>query len=57
MFRLQHYLTGPYVIVPWFLVMVYLAISKREQPKSWFYAFLAGLALPGIIFHDVLHWI
>jgi hypothetical protein len=57
MFRLQHFLIGPYVVVPWFLVMVYLAISKREQSKSWFYAFLAGLALAGIIFHDVLHWV
>jgi hypothetical protein len=57
MFRLQHLLTGPYVMVPWFLVMVYLAISKRDQPKSSFYALLAGLALPSIVFHYVLHWI
>jgi hypothetical protein len=57
MFRLQHFLFGPYVIFPWFLAMVYLAISKREQPKSWTYALLAGLSFPGIIFHYVLHWI
>jgi hypothetical protein len=56
-FRLQHFLTGPYVIIPWFLVMVYLAISKRQQPKSWFYALFAGWALPSIVFHYVLHWI
>lgn len=56
-FHLQHSLTGPYVIVPWFFVMVYLAISKRDQPKSWFYALLAGWALPSIVFHYALHWI
>lgn len=57
MFRLQGLLTGPYVIVPWFFVMIYLAVSRRGQRKSWFYAFLAGLALPSIIFHYILHWI
>jgi hypothetical protein len=57
MFRLQHLITGPYVIVPWFLVMVYLALSKRDQPKSALYALIAGLALPSIVFHYVLRWI
>jgi hypothetical protein len=55
--RLQKLLTGPYVIVPWFLVMVCLAVSKRDQPKSLFYALLAGWAFPSIIFHFLLHWI
>ena len=57
MSRLHHFLTGPYVILPWFLVMAYLAISRRDQPKSWLYALLAGGALPGIIFHFILRWI
>jgi hypothetical protein len=57
MFRLQHLISGPYVILPWFLVMVYLAISRRNQPKSWLYALLAGGSLPSIIFHYILHWI
>jgi hypothetical protein len=57
MSRVQHFITGPYVILPWFLAMVYLAISRRDQPKSWLYALLAGGALPGIIFHFMLHWI
>ena len=57
MSRLQHLITGPYVILPWFLAMVYLAISRRDQPKSWLYALLAGGALPGIIFHFILPWI
>jgi hypothetical protein len=57
MSRVQHFIFGPYVILPWFLVMVYLAISRRNQPKSWLYALLAGGALPGIIFHYILHWI
>src|SRR5258708_17907688 len=35
MSRLQHLLTGPYVILPRFLVIVYLAISRRDQPTSW----------------------
>jgi hypothetical protein len=37
--------------------MVHLAVSKREEPGSWVYAFLAGWSLPGIIFRYVLHWI
>jgi hypothetical protein len=57
MFRQQHFISSPYVIVPWFLAMVYLAISRRNQPKSWLYALLAGGALPSIIFHYILHWI
>jgi hypothetical protein len=57
MSRVQHIVTGPYVILPWFLAMVYLAISRRNQPKSWLYALLAGGALPSIIFHYILHWI
>ncbi len=57
MSRVQHFHSGPYVILPWFVVMVYLAISRRNQPKSWLYALLAGAALPGIIFHYILHWI
>jgi len=57
LFRLQQVLTSPYVIFPWFAVMAYLAVSKREQPGSWFYAFVAGSSLPGIIFHSVLHWV
>jgi hypothetical protein len=57
MFRLQHFISGPYVILPWFLVMVYLAIFRRNQPKSWLYALLAGGALPSIIFHFILNWI
>lgn len=56
MFRLQHFMFGPYVILPWFLVMVYLAISRRNHPKSWRYALLAGCALPSIIFHYILNW-
>jgi hypothetical protein len=56
-FHFQKLLTGPYVIIPWFLVMVYLAISKRDQPKSLFYALLAGWAFPSIIFYYLLHWI
>ena len=56
LFRLQNFLTSPYVIVPWFLVMIYLAISRREEPKSWFYAFLAGCSLSSVMFHYVLHW-
>jgi hypothetical protein len=57
MSRLQHFIYGPYVILPWFLVMVYLAISRRNQPKSWLYALLAGAALPSVIFHFILRWI
>ncbi len=57
MFRLQHSSLVPYVIIPWFLVMVYLAIFKREQPKSWLYALIAGWALPSIIFSYILRWI
>ena len=57
MVRVQHFVYGPYVILPWFLVMVYLAISRHNQPKSWLYALLAGAALPSIIFHYILHWI
>jgi hypothetical protein len=55
--RLQHFISAPYVILPWFLAMVYLAISRRNQPKSWLYALLAGGALPTIIFRHILHWI
>jgi hypothetical protein len=57
MLRLQHFVSGSYVILPWFLVMVYLAISRRSQPKSWLYALLAGCALPSIVFHYIFHWI
>jgi hypothetical protein len=55
-FRLQHFLADRYFVLPCFLAMVYLAISKREQSKFWFYALLAGWALPAIVFHYVLHW-
>jgi hypothetical protein len=57
MFRYQKLISSPYVMLPWFLAMVYLAISRRNQPKSWLYALLAGAALPNIIFHHILHWI
>jgi hypothetical protein len=57
MSRVQHLVYGPYVILPWFLVMVCFAIYRRNQPKSWLYALLAGAALPSIIFHYILHWI
>ena len=57
MFHLKHFTPVPYVTLPWFLVMVYFAISRRNQQKSWLYALLAGAALPSIIFHYVLHWI
>src|SRR6185295_7833169 len=39
--RVLHFISSPYVFLPWFLVMMYFAISRRNQPKSWRYAFLA----------------
>jgi hypothetical protein len=55
--RVQHFLYGPYLVPIWFLWLIYLAISRRDQPKYWVYALLAGGSLPGIIFHFILHWI
>jgi hypothetical protein len=54
---LFHLLDSPYVILPWFLVITFLAVSRRNKPKAWVYGFLAGFSLPSIIFHYLLHWI
>jgi hypothetical protein len=48
---------SPYVILPWFLVITFLAVSRRNKPKAWVYGFLAGFSLPSIIFHYLLRWI
>ena len=54
---LVHLLDSPYVILPWFLVITFLAVSRRNKPKAWVYGFLAGFSLPSIIFHFLLRWI
>ena len=56
-FTYRNFISSPYVMVPWFLAMVYLAISRRHQPNAWLYALLSGAALPSIIFHYILHWV
>jgi len=48
--HVSYFLNSPYVVLPMFLVWTYLAISRRDQPKSWIFAFLAGVAIPLIIF-------
>lgn len=54
---LLHLFDSPYVILPWFLVITFLAVSRRGKPKAWVYGFLAGFSLPSIIFHYLLRWI
>jgi hypothetical protein len=56
-YRLLHLLNASYVILPVFLVWIYLAISRRDERKSWIYAFLSGYSLPFIILYWVLKWI
>jgi|HubBroStandDraft_1064217.scaffolds.fasta_scaffold203823_2 hypothetical protein len=55
----SYYLNSPYVVLPAALVWIYLAITRRDQPKSWIFAFLAGVAIPLIIFRFrwMLRWI
>jgi len=55
--HVSYFLNRPYVVLPMFLVWTYLAISRRDQPKSWIFAFLAGVAIPLIIFRWILRWI
>lgn len=54
---LLHLFDNPYVILPWFLVITFLAVSRHNKPKAWVYGFLAGFSLPSIIFHYLLRWI
>ena len=53
----RDFLASPYWVVPCFLIVLSLAIYKREAPQSWVYGVFAGLMLPEVIFHYVLHWI
>jgi hypothetical protein len=53
----SYFLNSPYVVLPTSLVWIYLAITRRDQPKSWIFAFLAGIAIPFIIFRWILRWI
>jgi len=55
--HVSYFLNSPYVVLPMFLVSIYLAISRRDEPKSWIFAFLAGVAIPLITFRWILHWI
>jgi hypothetical protein len=55
--RYVHLINSPYVVLPVFLLWIALAISKRNDRKSWLYAFLAGYLLPFILLHWVLDWI
>jgi hypothetical protein len=55
--RVSRVLNSPYVVVPMFLVWTYLAISRRDRPKSWILAFLAGVAIACIILRWILHWV
>jgi hypothetical protein len=55
--HVSNFLNSVYVVPLLFLVWTYLAITKRDQPKSWIFAFLAGLAIPLIIFRWIFRWI
>jgi hypothetical protein len=55
--HVSHFLNSPYMIVPLFLVWTYLAISRRDQPRSWIFAFLAGIAVSMIVVHWTFRWI
>jgi hypothetical protein len=55
--RYMHLINSPYVVLPFFLIWIALAIFKRDDQKSWIYAFLAGYIFPFIILHWALDWI
>jgi hypothetical protein len=55
--HVSQFLNSPYIIVPLFLVWTYLAISRRDQPRSWIFAFLAGVAVSMIVVHWTFRWI
>jgi hypothetical protein len=49
--------SSPYFVLPVVMVFGFLAITRRDQKKSWIYAFLVGYSLPSLLFHFVFHWI
>jgi hypothetical protein len=54
--RLQQIYSSPYFVLPVVFIFAFLAITRRDQEKSWIYAFLVGCSLPGILFHFIFHW-
>ena len=55
--HVSNFLNSVYVVPLLFLVWTYLAITRRDKPKSWLFAFLAGVVLPFIIFRWIFRWI
>ena len=56
LFRGAELIRSPYVQVFAFLMLLFLAVYRRDRQKSWIYAFLVGFGLPAILFHFVLRW-
>ena len=48
-FSLGTEINSPYVILPVFVLWVFLAVSRRDQPRTWIFAFLAGYGLPFVL--------
>jgi hypothetical protein len=48
-FSLGTEINSPYVILPVFMLWVFLAVSRCDQPRTWIFAFLAGYGLPFVL--------
>jgi hypothetical protein len=55
--EITNFINTPYVVVPASVVWIYLAVTRRADPKSWTFAFLSGLVVPLILFRWVFRWI
>ena len=55
--QIMQFVNSPYVLVPFFLVICFLAISTRDRADSWINAAVAGYVLSALTFHWLFHWV